>query len=101
MSRAVSISEQDFIFVGQSFEHRCTKFEAAFLSPRVYSELLKDPTVNSVFLETEKRIFDVFVSLLKGARMKLEAGDRKAFLRLAVFLENREVLEQFFGRRWA
>jgi hypothetical protein len=104
LGRVASISEHDFVFIGQCFEHRCSKFEAAFLSPRVHSLLLADRTVESIVLASglagneEQRLFEAFVNLYiqKDAGIVLNSKDRRGFLQLAHFLGNREIIDQLF-----
>jgi hypothetical protein len=51
LERAVSIDENNFAIVSASSELHCTKFQAAFVSPRICELLRSDPTVDRFIFE--------------------------------------------------
>jgi hypothetical protein len=79
LKRIASISENDFEFAGKDFEFigntcrlKSTKFQAAFVSPRVHALLLQDTTSNSFLVEctsqkmNEMRVFELLEQLMNG-----------------------------------
>jgi hypothetical protein len=51
LERAASVEEKSFIIVSGSSEICCTKFQAAFISPRISEFLRSDPTIDRFILE--------------------------------------------------
>jgi hypothetical protein len=98
-----SISEGDFAFIGNSCQIQCTRFQAAFISPRVHSLLQEEPTLDSLFLECqpqpmdEKRVFDFIERLLQGLTIEPLDFEISAFLGVASFLGNRELAAKLLG----
>jgi hypothetical protein len=101
LNRADSVPEGNFAFIGNDCTVQCTKFQAAFISPRVHSLLQTDASLDSFFIELqtknvpEKRTLEVLEQLMKGSRIDLPDSEVDAFLDMAGFLDNYELLEQF------
>jgi hypothetical protein len=101
LERAASISDGDFLFIGNSSELRCSKFQAAFISSRVHRLLEEDKTMDSFFVEyearkvSETRIFEFLGELMNGLPVNSEDYEVDAFVEVAAFLGNSELLDQF------
>jgi hypothetical protein len=103
LERGASISEKNFVFIGNDSELECTTFQAAYISPRVHLMLQEDKTVNSFVIEwetkgiKEKRIFELFERLMHGFSVELSDSEAGDVLKLAVFLGNVELLDRGFN----
>jgi hypothetical protein len=101
LERGASICAKDFVFIWHDFEYPCSKFQAAFISPRVQALLLEDTTVSSLCIncgETDMehgRVFDYFQQLMNGRSVQIDPSDEEDFLELANFLGNTELLNLF------
>jgi hypothetical protein len=101
LERGASISENDFAFIGNGFQIRCTKFQAAYISPRVHLLLQETKSINSFFLDCKtagidaKRITEFFERLMNGQSIDPTHPEIDAFLDLANYLENTELANKF------
>jgi hypothetical protein len=99
LERAARVSETPFLFRGNGCEVECTSFQAAFISPRVYSLIQQDRTVDSFFLEVlsegqdENRIFGFFEDLMKGSAITPLPSDLCGLREVATWLGNTELLD--------
>jgi hypothetical protein len=103
LARAASISEPDFAFIGNNGQLQCTKFQAAFISPRVHTLLQEDKTMDFLFVECpggnsdEERMFEFLEDLMNGLEIRLSESDVDDYLRVAAFLGNTEFLDLFLA----
>jgi hypothetical protein len=101
LQRGASISAKDFAFIGHKATIECTKFQAAFISPRVHSLLQEDTTTDSLFVDClpqeidENRIFSLIEQLMNGCAIDPTVSEACGILRVAGFLGNIELLNQF------
>jgi hypothetical protein len=105
LERGASVTERDFAFIGKSCTVQCTRFQAAFISPRVHALLQEDRTLDSCCLEFEshnggeKRIFEFLEQLVKGVSTDSRDSERDWLVELAAFLGNDELLDQLLNNK--
>jgi hypothetical protein len=101
LERAGSINEKDFAFIGKSRQVECTRFQAAFISPRVHALLEADKTLDSLYVECETRgddetqFFEFLQQLLNGMPIDPGVSEADEFFEVAAFLGNTELLDLF------
>jgi hypothetical protein len=101
LERAASICEKDFMFIGKQWQIPCTKFQAAFFSPRVHRLLQEDKTVDSICIEwvthgkDGERIFALLEALTNGFGIEPTESEVCGLLEVGSFLGNQELLDKF------
>jgi hypothetical protein len=100
LERAASISENDFTFIGNGYQIECTKFQAAFISPRVHLLLRQDNTINSFSIDVGpegadgRRLMGLFEDLMRGSAIVPSLSDLAAVFEVAASLDNRELMNR-------
>jgi hypothetical protein len=101
LARAASIGSEDFVLIGSSCQVQCTRFQAAFLSPRVHLLLQEDATVDSLFIEfrgreiDETRMLGFLHDLMNGLGISPSVSEAENLVGVAAFLGNTELLNWF------
>jgi hypothetical protein len=101
LERGASICEREFTFIGNKSEIQCTKFQAAFISPRVRSLVQADATSDALFIDCategveDKRIFELLEQLMKGYDIEPSDAEVCGLLKAATFLGNTELVKSF------
>jgi hypothetical protein len=108
MNRFISLSskglanipedEQNFEFILIDHSYRCSRFVAAFLSPRVSSLWLGDPTVSCLTLPLSDPdcYFEAILSLGRGAELAVTEQNLRFLISACVELDNNELLHTIF-----
>jgi hypothetical protein len=92
---ADQLSRKDFRFVCGSDALICDRFQAAFLSPRISSSVLNDPTIEEwTFDHTDSRSFEILCKLIRGDAVVIDEENAIVFQHLINNLGNGELSEQ-------
>jgi hypothetical protein len=98
LQRADQISNKDFRFVNESDSFVCSRFQAAFISPRVATFLLSDPSIDEFSLtHTNSRSFQHLKSLICGESVNIDEENCSIFLDLVKDLGNAELSEMIIN----
>jgi hypothetical protein len=97
LERCTAIYDQEFVFIGHSFEYKCKTIEACFLSPRVCDSLRSDPSIDHFDVNYEGKdgieIFETLGNLLRGKSVELRADLSLGLVRISSALGNDEIIQ--------
>jgi hypothetical protein len=105
LENAASLGINDFVLQIGSERIKCSRFEAAFLSPRITSILLADPTVEEYEIKVEsveKVNLDSLLSLSRNGSFEVSESNFEFLKGIAKSLGNQELceaLKQFNSER--
>jgi hypothetical protein len=94
LERGASISDEDFTFILNDTEYHCSKFQAAFISPRIQALLSLDKTIDTFVIDCPtkqsgaRRLFGLFGQAMHGHAITVEASQIEDFLTVASYLQN-------------
>jgi hypothetical protein len=95
---ANSASRKDFRFVSGSDSFFCDRFQAAFLSPRVASLLLSDPTIDSfTLIHADCRSFELIDKMIVGDSVFVNEMNVGVFEGLIEDLDNSELIDSILS----
>jgi hypothetical protein len=100
LERTAAVEENNFVIICGSAETHCTKFQAAFISPRI-SELLRfDPTIDRFLVEgishessKSLKSSEFLTELLRTGRLCIDESSLEVIHALFENLDNPELTE--------
>jgi hypothetical protein len=95
LQSANQISRKDFRFVSGSEKLGCDRFQAGFISPRIASLVLSDPTIEAFSIaNADSRTFELLEKLIRGEQVVLDELNVSTFSVLSHDLGNPELSAQ-------
>jgi hypothetical protein len=105
LENAASLMINDFALLLRDDKFQCSRFEAAFLSPRITAALLQDPTMEEYEIGVEAGSDEEFasdsvaslISLSRNGSLELTESNFASVKRIAKSLGNSELCEALWG----